>query len=218
MKILSTNILAASFILFAGFGLSATANAGTITVGNDPTHQGGQLDGCGNCGYVVPTAFSAAGATVTSVSYWATGLGDITPVLLSGHDNGDGTTTFTVTGVGTDYNPTGNGLNTFAFGLTSGSDVTGANTYFGFFDTSGPTVSYDYDGSGAGTFLVGTMPGLNASFTDPNTAQHGDSQDNLNNRLYSIQATAVTSPIPEPSSLILLGTGLVSLMGAGRRK
>ncbi|HZL28003.1 MAG TPA: PEP-CTERM sorting domain-containing protein [Acidobacteriaceae bacterium] len=218
MRSLSIRILVASLVLFAGFGLSATANAGTVTVGNDPNNARPIVDGCNNCAYVIPTAFSQAGDIVTGISFWAGQPGDITPVLLSGHDNGDGTITFVVTGVGTDYIATSTGLNTFAFGLTSGSDRTGSNTYFGFFDVGSSTVAFDHDGSGAGTFLVGTMPGLTGSFTDSNGAQDPDTQNDLNDRLYSIEATAITTPEPTTFSLLALGISGLGAMTRFRRR
>jgi hypothetical protein len=207
MPSFSTKALTASLILFAGLGLSATASSSTVTIGNDPTHQGAIVDGCSNCGYVLATPFSAADATVTSYTFFAGQAGDITPVLLSGVSFG-GNTVFTVTGIGTNQT-TSFGENTFGFGLTSGSDITGASTYFGFFDEGSATVSFDFDGSGAGTFLVASMPGVGGSFGEENTSQSHDVQGDLNDRLYSIEATAVT---PEPGTLSLLGLGITSLV------
>jgi hypothetical protein len=211
MQTFPAKSIVAALVLFAGLGLSTTAKAGTVTVGNDPTHQGAVVDSCNNCGFVLPTPFSVANATVTEYTFFAAQAGDITPVLLSGV-SAAGFTTFTVTGIGTDRTTTF-GQNIFDFGLIAGSDVTGASTYFGFFDENSATVSYDYDGSGAGTFLVRTMPDLDGSFTDENTFQFTDAQGALNDRLYSIEATAVT---PEPATFSLLALGLSSL-GAMKR-
>jgi hypothetical protein len=220
MRLFPVRLFAASLILFAGFGLSAIANAATITVGNDPTQQGNQ-DGCGNCGYIVGQEFSAAGATVTSYSFFALPQSgsDIQPLLFTGVDNGDGTTTFTVTGVGADQTAfnNGDGEYTFGFDLISGSAGTGANTYFGFQNLTNSAVNYAYNGGPAngGTFLYASNQALGGSFTQENTIFFQDSQDTLNNRDYAIQATAVT---PEPATFSLLALGLSGLGAVVRRR
>jgi hypothetical protein len=213
MKTFSMRASTAVLALCVGLGLSATAKADTVTVGNDPTHQGALTDTCTKCAFVIGQAFGSAGATVTSYSFFTSGAaGDITPILYT-----ESGSVFTIVGIGaTQTLAAGSaGEETFSFNLQPGGvDVTTTNTFFGFSNANGSLVTYDNStptvvNGGADAFQLGGAgtPSLGETFN----VNSGSTQDAYNEqltRIYSIQASAVT---PEPATLSLLALGISSL-------
>jgi len=152
--------------------------------------------------------------------------------------------TSTITGIGYDLPPTGNasasGLNGFtgsqAPSLSSTFDFSdgdlgnvpaGFNSVvldFGF--TTGPSVNFN-----GGSVNDGLLPGESASFTVTGAAFTGFTEQEICNAIFvrfqnvpteSGTASDVgvpgTSSIPEPSSMVLLGTALVGLGGYVRKR
>lgn len=157
------------------------------------------------------SSFSMFGGTTSG---GATNIGlSLTPLLVSVPVAGS----FSVVGVGT-TRTVASGINSWAFGLTSGSAVVGSNVYFGWWS----------NGQGAVQFTGGTGPAM--QFTNnvsvPAMPAAGESfQTTLTlNRAYSIQWTVGTPgtppppPVPEPSSVVLMATGLAALAVARRRR
>jgi hypothetical protein len=153
--------------------------------------------------------------------------------------------TSTITAIGFDLPPLGNasasGLNGFtgmqAPSLSSnftfsdadlGNVAHGFNTAvldFGF--TTGPSGNFS-----GGSVNDGLLPGESASFTVSGAAFAGFTEEQICNAIFvrfqnvptaagsggSDVGTPGTSEIPEPATMLLLGTGLVGVMGAVRRK
>ena len=148
--------------------------------------------------------------------------------------------TSTITGIGFDLPPTGNasasGLNGFtgtqAPSLSSSFDFSDAdlgNVPVGFNDvvldfgfTTGPSANFN-----GGSVNDGLLPGESASFTVSGAAFTGFTEAQICNAIFvrfqNVPApfgsdVATPGQVPEPSSILLLGSALVGLGGYARRK
>lgn len=152
--------------------------------------------------------------------------------------------TSTITGIGFDLPPTGNanaaGLNGFtgsqAPSLSSDFDFSDANLGnvpagfgnvvldFGF--TTGPSGNFS-----GGSVNDGLLPGESASFTVTGAAFAGFTEEQICNAIFvrfqnvplaggsgGSDVGVPGEPIPEPSSILLLGSALIGLGGYARRK
>jgi hypothetical protein len=204
--------------------VSATAHADTITI-----------SGVDSGAFSTATVVCEFNAATNTFTFTITNTSAITT---------PGSTS-TITGIGFDLPPTGNasasGLNGFsgmqAPSLSSDFDFSdgdlgnvphGFNSAvldFGF--TTGPSGNFN-----SGSVALGLLPGESASFTVSGAAFAGFTEAEICNAIFvrfqnvpeaagsggSDVGTPGTSEIPEPSTMLLLGTALIGLGGVVRRR
>ena len=179
---------------------SAMTNAATI-IGHTPVD--GTPDTAASAGFIMisdPVGVGDAGV-VTEFSFYSKISGTtITPLIFDNAFNviGEGTTRTTTTG---------DGVETFAFGLVAGSADIGPDKFFGW-QPAGTDVSPVAFNAGHSTRF----------FDSPADAGAGDTVSGGSNlgREYSMQFTV--EAIPEPSSAALFGLAGLGLILRRRRK
>jgi hypothetical protein len=125
----------------------------------------------------------------------------ITPLLF----DQTGSSIFTLIGIGTTQTNALTGAQTFSFGLTSGTDTVGTNTFFGWKDGApvgdNPQGVVEYNDPGASNYFYlgqGVDAVVGNAYTSLATV----------NREYSIQFTTAPVATPEPGSLGLVGLSI----------
>jgi hypothetical protein len=164
--------------------------------------------------FIYNVAFPNPGEVLDSWAFFndnaASAGRQITPLLFEK----TGGVTFQIAGVGTARTNLASGIQSHAFGLSSGSAVIGgANYYFGWRDgTAGGAadngvIELDF-GGGPGLYYYPTNPPT--LFNAPVNA--GDSftfsTATTTSRTYSVQANTV---VPEPATLVFVGAALLLL-------
>ena len=204
--------------------VSATAHADTITV-----------TGVDSGGFSTATVVCEFNAQTNTFTFTITNTSAITQ---------PGSTS-TITAIGFDLPPTGNasasGLNGF-----TGSQAPSLSSTFDFSDGDLGNVSHGFDSSvldfgfttgpsgnfSGGSVALGLLPGESASFTVSGAAFAGFTEAEICNailvRFQNVPEAAGsggsdvgspgTSEVPEPSTMLLLGSALIGLGGVVRRR
>ena len=204
----SLRILAAGLIATTAF---ATPSQAQFTIG-DPLVARSIYDGYAGFILVVPYSFSPAayGQAVTSVSIFNGFVGrDFTPLLVAN----TGPSAWTITGEGTNRVVGASGLQSYAFGLVSGSDLVTAATRVAWRTSSaGGVIPFDFDSDG-------NLYRYSPNGFGPTTAGSAFPEEGATDRSYAIQfSTSAVTATPEPSTVVLTASGLLAFVGISRRR